>query len=40
MGWWCAVSNEQDQSDWDKEVNKLFNSLSENTLISIYDCHI
>ncbi|PPK99028.1 hypothetical protein [Parapedobacter indicus] len=40
MGWWGIVSNERDRGDWDEEFNKLIDSLPEDTLISIYDCHI
>lgn len=40
MGWWGIVSNEKDQEEWDSEIEKLLNSLSGDTLISIYDCHI
>jgi hypothetical protein len=40
MGWWGAVSNEKEQENWDKEFNKLLEGLSEDTLLSVYDCHI
>ena len=39
-GWWGTVSGEKDQSDWNKEISKMIESLDGDTLISIYDCHI
>lgn len=38
MGWWAMISNEK--GDWDKEYSKLLDSVSDDTLLSIYDCHI
>lgn len=38
MGWWGMVSNEN--IEWEKEVTKLLTDLPDDTLISIYDCHI
>jgi hypothetical protein len=38
MGWWGVSTNEND--NWQKEFNKLISSLSEDTLITIVDCHI
>jgi hypothetical protein len=40
MGWWGMVSNEKDQNEWEEEIKKLLDGLPEDTLISIYDCHI
>lgn len=40
MGWWGCVSDEQDQSIWNREVAKLLDSVSGDTLLSVYDCHI
>lgn len=40
MGWWACVSNEMDQAEWNKKVMELFNSLSDDTLVSVFDCHI
>lgn len=40
MGWWAIVSNAKEQSDWDAEFSKLFDEASDDTLFSIYDCHI
>lgn len=40
MGWWGCVFNEKEKDKWQEEFNKLLKSLPENTLISIYDCHI
>lgn len=38
MGWWGVVSDEN--NEWDNELKKLVKGLPEETLISIYDCHI
>lgn len=38
MGWWAIVSNEKD--NWDAEFSKLLDSATEDTLLSVYDCHI
>jgi hypothetical protein len=40
MGWWACVADEKDGGDWAGEVRKLLDSVSDNTLISVYDCHI
>ena len=40
MGWWGIISDKKDQNDWNKEVNKLLESIDDETLISLYDCHI
>ena len=40
MGWWGVVHDEQDQELWNKEFNKLVDNLSDNTLLTIVDCHI
>lgn len=40
MGWWACVSNEKDENEWMQQFNNEFESLPDETLISIYDCHI
>lgn len=40
MGWWGMVSNEKDQSEWNNQFYELLNSLPDDTLLSVYDCHI
>jgi hypothetical protein len=40
MGWWAIVSNEKDDETWAIEFKKLIKDLPDDTLISIYDCHI
>ena len=40
MGWWGCVSNEKDESIWDKEITKLLKEVDGDTLITIVDCHI
>jgi hypothetical protein len=38
MGWWACVSNEND--NWDKEYSKLLDEISDDTLLTVVDCHI
>lgn len=38
MGWWACVSNEKD--DWSAEYAKLLDEIPDDTLVSVYDCHI
>lgn len=40
MGWWGMVSNEQDEDKWQEEFNKLVDSLPDDILLTIVDCHI
>lgn len=40
MGWWGMTSNEIDQDEWNKRFNELIDGLPENTVLSLYDCHI
>lgn len=40
MGWWAMVSNEKDTNDWNDQFYKLLDGLPDDTLLSIYDCHI
>ena len=40
MGWWAIVTNEVDETEWETKVKELLNDLPDDTLISIYDCHI
>jgi len=40
MGWWGAVHDEKDEDLWDDEFAKLLDSLPDNTLLSVVDCHI
>jgi len=40
MGWWGCVSDEKDSDSWDRELVKLIKESPEDTLFSLYDCHI
>lgn len=40
MGWWGVVHNEKDSSTWAKEFSNLIDSLPDDTILSVYDCHI
>lgn len=38
MGWWACVSDEKD--NWNEEFAKLLDNVPDDTLLSVYDCHI
>ena len=40
MGWWGVVLNEKHSTEWVDEFAKLIDGLPEDTLLSVYDCHI
>lgn len=40
MGWWGTVSNEKDQDEWDAEVQRLYDDLPDETMLTLVDCHI
>jgi hypothetical protein len=40
MGWWACVSNEKAEEEWNAEFAKLLDEVPDDTLISLYDCHI
>jgi len=40
MGWFGMSSNEVTQEKWDAEIRTLLEDVSDDTLISIYDCHV
>lgn len=40
MGWWGIVHNGKEQQNWNTEFGKLLESVSDDTLLSVYDCHI
>jgi hypothetical protein len=40
MGWWAFVSDEKDADEWNAQVSKMFDELPEDTMMSLYDCHI
>jgi len=40
MGWFGMAYNEKEQETWNAEFAKMFDALPDNTLISLYDCHI
>jgi hypothetical protein len=40
MGWWGCVSDEKDENLWLDEYSKLIDDLPDDTLLSVYDCHI
>lgn len=40
MGWFGMARNEKNQNEWDKYFSDTIDSLPDDTMISIYDCHI
>jgi len=40
MGWWGCVSDEKKPEEWNDQFNKLLGELPEDTLLSMFDCHI
>lgn len=40
MGWWGAVSDEKDMDAWFVEISKMLEDLSNDSWITIVDCHI
>lgn len=40
MGWWGSVADEKEQGTWIEEFGKLVDGLPDDTLLSVYDCHI
>lgn len=40
MGWWGVAHDEKDEDLWKTQFNKLIEGLPNETLISIFDCHI
>ena len=40
MGWWGVSTNEVDEDEWLAKFNEMLDSLPDDTLLSVYDCHI
>lgn len=40
MGWFGMASNEKSVEDWSEEFGTLIDGLPDETLLSVYDCHI
>lgn len=40
MGWWGVVHDEKDQEEWYRQYASLLDGLPDDTLLSVYDCHI
>lgn len=40
MGWWAVSTNEVDQNDWNQKVMELIESVPDDTLFTLVDCHI
>lgn len=39
MGWWASVSNEKEDGVWEKEFAKLLDDISDDTMLTLVDCH-
>lgn len=40
MGWWGAVSNEQDKDTWTQWFNEQIDALPDDTVLTCVDCHV
>lgn len=40
MGFWAMTRDEKPQEEWTETVNKLLDSCTPDTLLSLFDCHI
>lgn len=40
MGWWGCVSDEKDETEWSDQFSALLDATSDDTLLTIVDCHI
>lgn len=40
MGWWGVVNDEMDPKEWRVQLKKLIEELPDDTIVSLYDCHI
>lgn len=40
MGWWGMISNEEDMGEWQRRFSEMLDTLPDDTLLSVYDCHI
>lgn len=40
MGWWGTVFDEKDQNEWNRQFAALLDGLPDDTILSVYDCHI
>jgi len=40
MGWWACVSDEKEDSAWDKEFLKMLDEVDDETTLTVVDCHI
>ncbi len=40
MGWWGVVSGEKDDDEWNRQFEELVMGLSDDTLLTVVDCHI
>ena len=40
MGWWGCVSDPKDENEWLREFNIMLDTLDDDTLLTVVDCHI
>ena len=40
MGWFGMVNNDKDKNEWDTEFYKIWDTINDDDLIYVLDCHI
>lgn len=40
MGWWAMVSDEMDEGEWSRRFSELVDSLPDDAILTVVDCHI
>jgi hypothetical protein len=40
MGWWGMSTDKMTQSEWNKQFHSMISELPDDTLLSMFDCHI
>jgi hypothetical protein len=40
MGWWACVANEKNMDEWNDQFKELIESVSDDTKLTVVDCHI
>jgi len=40
MGWWACVSDEKGQEEWEQQYKKIIDSIDDDAMLTIVDCHI
>ena len=40
MGWWAVVTNEKEKDVWIEEFNNILDTLKDDCMVTVVDCHI